>query len=272
LCSSKPQSTAFRFGTFNARSIGNKFTSISTWITDDKPSIATISETWHSASDDPNLIACIPVDYCCIDRARPRSANRINDVSSNHGGVCLFHHRSVHVRSIQLPTYDSFEHLGVYAQSCGLNLLVIVIYRPGSENITNTFFDDFADLLERVAKHASPLLIVGDVNVHLDDETDSSTIKFQHLLAAHGLGQRVHVATHSGGHTLDVVITRDETQINLLHVDPPILSDHSFIIGQLESTTLIGVEHVLCVRRRRWQSFDIDEFSHDLQHKVSLLM
>ena len=181
-------------------------------------------------------------------------------------------HRSVHVRSIQLPIYDCFEHLGVYAQSCGSNLLLIVIYRPGSENITNTFFDDFADLLERVAAYASPLLIVGDVNVHLDDETDSSTIKFQHLLAAHGLVQRVQTATHSGGHTLDVVITRDETQINLLHVDPPVLSDHSLIVGQLEATSLVGVDQVLCVRRRRWRSFDIDEFSHDLQDKVSLLM
>ena len=72
------------------------------------------------------------------------------------------------MRSIQLPSYDSFEYISMYAQCCGSNLLVIVIYRPGSENVTNLFFDDFADLLERVAAYASPLLIVGDLNVHLE--------------------------------------------------------------------------------------------------------
>jgi exonuclease III len=56
-----------------------------------------------------------------------------------------------------------------------LDLLVIVIYSPGSENITNSFFDNFADLLERVAEYASPLLIVGDLNVHLGDATDFSS-------------------------------------------------------------------------------------------------
>jgi len=75
---------------------------------------------------------------------------------------------------------------------------VLVIYRPGSENITNSFFIDFADLLERVAAYASPLLIVGDLNVHLDVNTDSSTMKFQHLLAAHGMLQHVQSATHMG--------------------------------------------------------------------------
>ena len=157
---------------------------------------------------------------------------------------------------------------------CTLNvdLLVIVVYRPSSENVANLFFDDFADLLERVAAYASPLLIVGDLNVHLDDEANSSTIKFQHLLAAHGLVQHVQSATHVGGHTLDVVITRGETPVNLMQVDPPTLSDHSLIIGQLDATSLTGVDPVLSVRRRCWQSFDIDAFSLDLSHRVSLLM
>jgi hypothetical protein len=227
---------------------------------------------WHNTSDDPNLIACTPADYCCVDRARPFSTKSANDLSSNHGGVCLFHHRSVHMRSVQLPSYDCFEYIGMYAQCHGSNLLVIVVYRPASENITNSFFDDFADLLERVAAYASPLLIVGDLNVHLDEETDSSTITFQHLLSAHDLVQHVQSATHVGGHTLDVVITRGETPVNLIQVDPPTLSGHSLIIGQLDTTSIAGIDPVLCVIRRCWRSFDIDALSLDLSHRVSLLM
>ena len=75
-------------------------------------------------------------------------------------------------------------------------------YHRGSVNITKAFFDDFADQL------VSALLIVSYLNVHLDEETDQSTINFQHLLAAHGLVQHVvPTATRTGRHTLDVTIT-----------------------------------------------------------------
>jgi len=57
-----------------------------------------------------------------------------------------------------------------------------------------------------------------------------------------------------------------------MHVDPPTLSDHSLIIGQLDATSLTGVDPVLSVGRRRWRSFYIDAFSLDLSNTVSLLM
>jgi len=95
-------------------------------------------------------------------------------------------------------------------------------------------------------------------------KTDTSTIKFQHLLVAHGLVQYVQSAIHVGGHTLDVVITSGETPVNLMHYDPPTLSDQSLIIGQLDATSITGVDSVLCVCHRRWRSFDIDAFSLDL--------
>jgi hypothetical protein len=81
---------------------------------------------------------------------------------------------------------------------------------------------------------------------------------------------RLH--TFPGGHTLDVVITRGETPANLMQVDPPTLLDHLLIISQLDAASLIGVDPVLSARRRRWRSFDIDAFSLDLSHRVSLLM
>ena len=106
--------------------------------------LAAITETWHNASDDPNLIACTSIDYCCIDRARPR---QVDQIGSNHGGVCLFHHRSFRVRPLPLPNYDRFEYISNYIQGHGINLIVIVIYRPGSEHITDAFIDELADLV-----------------------------------------------------------------------------------------------------------------------------
>jgi len=128
---SSPQPTSLPFGGFNAQSIGNKFASISQWITDIQLMLASVTETWHNASDDPNLIACTSIDYCCVDRARPR---RVDQTGSNHGGgVCLFHHRSFRVRPLPLPNYDRLEYISNYMQGHGINLIMVVIYRPGSE-------------------------------------------------------------------------------------------------------------------------------------------
>ena len=38
--------------------------------------------------------------------------------------------------------------------------------------------------------------------------------------------QNVKLPTHRHGYTLDLVITRDDQAVNVLPVDPPLLSDH----------------------------------------------
>ena len=124
--------------------------------------------------------------------------------------------------------YVSFEHICAYVNGSGLNLLVIVIYRPGSVCVTDVFFNELEDLLERIATYSAPLLLLGDVNVHLDVADDPHTVKFYQLLATHGLKQHVAQSTHVNGHLLDVVIAHDQTTVGPLTVDPPgILSDHS---------------------------------------------
>ena len=68
--------------------------------------------------------------------------------------------------------------LAVYLHSAGLNLLAIVMYRPGSTAVSCTFFDEIDDVLERTATFASPIVILGDINIHLDAVTDLNTTKF----------------------------------------------------------------------------------------------
>ena len=51
-----------------------------------------------------------------------------------------------------------------------------VVYRRGSSSVTQTFFDDFSDLLERLSTFSAPLMIAGDFNVHVDDATASTLL------------------------------------------------------------------------------------------------
>ena len=53
------------------------------------------------------------------------------------------------------------------------------------------------------------LLLLGDVNLHLDNAKDYNTKTFLTHLSDRGLEQHVSVPTHKKGHQLDVVITRE---------------------------------------------------------------
>ena len=62
-----------RVGLFNARSISNKSTSIERWIADAKLNVAALVETWHDDAASPDLIACAPLGFTFIEKARPRN-------------------------------------------------------------------------------------------------------------------------------------------------------------------------------------------------------
>ncbi|KAF3701594.1 High affinity copper uptake protein 1 Copper transporter 1 Solute carrier family 31 member 1 [Channa argus] len=66
---------------------------------------------------------------------------------------------------------------------------------------------------------ASPnMLILGDLNIHVDTPSNHSAAEFLELLDCLNLKQKVEVPTHSKGHILDLVIT-DSVPISNLQMD-----------------------------------------------------
>jgi len=71
-----------------------------------------------------------------------------------HGGVAVESMSGVRLSSIALgvdPT--SFELLCARVVSGSFSAIVVLIYRPGSEAITTTFFVDLAETLDRVVAY-----------------------------------------------------------------------------------------------------------------------
>ena len=227
-----------------------------------KLSLAAMVKTWHDDASSPQLIACAPPGFRYVELARPRNDNL--STSTNHGGVCLLYEPSLHARTIQLPVFSTFEAVAVFVHRAGFNAVVVVIYRPGSRSVTQSFFDDFSDLLERLSTFSAPLMIVGDFNIHVDDATDIHAGELTDLLSRHSLQQHVTSPTHEHGHTLDLLITRDDQTIAMLPVDPPLLSDHSFIVADCDCppppTSTISFRRV-----RNWRALDFDAVAADLQ-------
>jgi len=266
------QSTSpVRVGLFNARSVssGGKSHSIAAWITDRNLTAAGLTETWHDGADSPSLIACAPPGYVFTERARPRTNEQTAGMSTNHGGVCLLYRDHLHARLVDTATFRSFEHVAVFLHGHGFQSLFIVVYRPGSMSVTTVFFDEFADLLDRVTSYSS-VVIMGDVNLHLDMPTDPTTVNFTTLLSANNFVQLVQTPTHTAGHLLDVVVVRSDTEVMRVNVPPPVLSDHSMIDVALDLRRGSAHHETAATYRtcRSWRTFNYDEFERDLRQSV----
>jgi len=135
------------------------------------------------------------------------------------------------------------------------------------QKTSDALIDELAGPLERLAVYPSPLLILGDVNVHLD-EPDTSTAKFTYLLTANGLVEHAQTVTHEDGYQLDIVITRDDLLVDSLTA----LSDHSSILGLLSSTAAVSIDEERYVLHRRWRQLSSEEFTGDLKCSVSMIL
>jgi len=106
---------------------------------------------------------------------------------------------------------------------------------------------------------------VGDLNLHLDVKDDLGVMKFESLLVANNYVQHVSVATHVGGHLLDVVLTQGDLPALSTNVSQPggLSHHHSMIVCQLNISA--QDHHATVVQyRRNWRSFDLDAFRADI--------
>ena len=76
------------------------------------------------------------------------------------------------------------------------------------------FFEEFSILLESLTITPEHLLLVGDYSFHVDVTTDREALKFLDLIDSAGLQQWVHVPTHRNGHTLDLIMDRQDQTLS----------------------------------------------------------
>jgi len=78
----------------------------------------------------------------------------------------------------------------------------------GSAAVLQSFFDELAVVLDRVATYQEPVYVIGDCNVRLDCPDDPHTIQLRRLVESYGLLLHDTRSTHQLGGTLDAVVTR----------------------------------------------------------------
>ena len=100
------------------------------------------------------------------------------------------------------------EQMAVQIQVSLVNFVLVIVYRSGSKAATSVFFDDFTNLAKRFTVYMAPVVVVSDINLHLEDQSAPSTVRFQDILDGADLIQHAVGPTHRAGHTLDVIISQ----------------------------------------------------------------
>ena len=93
---------------------------------------------------------------------------------------------------------------------------ISITYRPppkqnGFRN--SIFFDEWSKYLDNIAIIPYDVIITGDLNLRVDIKYNVEALTFFSILNSHGLTQHFNSATHKGGHTLDLVISRELSPI-----------------------------------------------------------
>ena len=105
-----------------------------------------------------------------------------------------------------------------------------------SRILDTTFIDQFTDFLTSLQSKYNNIIILGDINMHMEDPTNLNACILQDSIKAFNLSQHDKIPTHNKGHTLDVIITTNSIGFNNVSelVPGPYILDHRLLI--LETT------------------------------------
>ena len=118
--------------------------------------------------------------------------------------------------------------------------MLTCVYRPPG-SCSDSFLDQFLNLLEYLSSVSPSFLICGDFNIHVDT---NDSIKLQNCLESCNIPQNVQMATHLHGHILDLVLTPDASGFSMYELL------NLFLIMLLSLLSLIKL--ILLHIRKKW--------------------
>src|SRR6218665_802610 len=193
-----------------------------------------LTKTWHASSSAVALRRSTPPGYSCIDRPRLAPQTRIaREVGSLSTTV-------PHSRSGRSGYNLHQRHLKRWPSWCHFRT-VLSLSSPGSSRPTPAYFNELATMLEQFVLYNTQVVLIGDLNLHLEDPSLLETSEFETILRQFGLAQHVAEPTHRAGGWLDVIVTRDDTSPVDLEVFPPTISDHGLTTVTLPFLRVVHV-------------------------------
>lgn len=204
----------------NVQSLPNKINALNIFLSENPFDILCVSEHWL----DINSLRALKLPYYNLISAYCRETRK------DHGGVAIYAKENLELRSVDVTKFCK----PVDAEFCGVELknmkcIIITIYRSSTNGDMFVFTNLFSELVDHLWRNYKKIIIMGDFNLNLDDNTEHSK-SIRNILAMYGLRHVVHTPTRI---TLTSESCLDNVIINLQGVDTkvgvcePLISDHS---------------------------------------------
>ena len=150
---------------------------------------------------------------------------------------------------------SSFEIMEFTFGVSSHSVRMAIVYRPGHPGTDRAFIEEFGQFLETFSVCREKLVICGDFNYWVDNPTlKPYSDEFLRLLDINNIANHVSVPTHISGHTLDLILTPEGSDL-VDHVDvSPIdnnISDHALITFKVEVTRCTTYSKTITFRSYR---------------------
>ncbi|GFR64237.1 ATP-dependent DNA helicase [Elysia marginata] len=171
------------------------------------------------------------------------------------GGICVIHRESLDMQCTALTTMTHFECCQCKLFINGRSLLLICIYRPRPSSTNKftpkQFLAEFETFLGGFSLNVHLPIIIGDFNLHYDNQTETYVCQIRDILRTHLLSQVVNTPTQKKTqHILDCVVTPDIDLINNLQVMDKCISDHKVIVFELPYSKPKLVKRTITCRKK----------------------
>jgi len=148
------------------------------------------------------------------------------------GGVGVLINTAFKVKQQACPSFSSFEcmRLSVQIKSVCIHLLALYRIPPSTKNriLTTDFIEQFSELLDTLVTLKGKMILAGDFNIHYDKSNSESKERkeLDTLFKTFSLKQHVLEPTHTKGHTIDLIVTREDDDCVESAVVDELISDH----------------------------------------------
>ena len=219
--------------------------------------IAAVTETWLTTQYS-NLTAELS--------EKGYSIYHFHRESKRGGGVALIFRNTFNFVSGKTYNFNTFECILVSIKiTTGKNINFIVIYRF-CELTPSLFLTEFYNFMDNIFINFNNIVVVGDFNLHVNEQSSPAIVKFHEILSSFGLTQIVEDPTHKLGNTLDLVIHNVcDTTVRELLIDFDNKSDHAYIFFKLEH--MINFKAKKTVLMKNFNNVNLDDFKLDIASK-----
>ena len=177
------------------------------------------------------------------------------------GGIALVHREEEQVNLQEEYHFPCVECADFRLQIGEKTVIVCVLYLyPGSSVLD--FVNNLCTYMEVNINRPHEVIILGDFNIKMEMDIPEDT------LDSFGLKNSVNFPTHAAGHTIDLVITDQTSDIISNIQQRHFISDHCFI--EFDLNIRVNKLKFNTIKKRLWRKIDNTSFALDLSEAFNM--